>query len=245
VERRVSAERIVAADPAEHAALAAELVARAIDEAVRARGVARVALSGGETPVEAHRRLARLRLPWPAIHWFWVDERAVPPSSPRSNFGAAARDLRLDESTPRANLHRMEADDGDLAAAAARYEAGLRRAFGVASAIAFDVVALGVGEDGHTASLFPNTGTADLEDRLVAAVPARPDRGLEARLTLTAPVLREARLAVMLVRGAAKRAAVERARAPGPLDACPARVLEQVRGRAIWLLDGPAAGRAP
>jgi 6-phosphogluconolactonase len=239
----VSAEVLVASDAAEQAALGAELVARAIDEAVRARGVARVALSGGETPVELHRRLARLALPWGRIRWYWVDERAVAPDAPRSNYGAAARDLRLAETTPPGNVHRMEADAPDLHAAALRYRAALRAEFGVASAVAFDVLTLGVGDDGHTASMFPGLGLANISDHLVVAVPAQPERGLEARLTLTTPVIREARFALAVVRGAGKRGPVERARSPGPLDELPARVVETIRGRAIWLLDAAAAGR--
>lgn len=235
-------ETLVAADEHEHTAFAAELVARAIVEAVRERGVARVALSGGGTPGATYRKLASMALPFERIAWYWVDERAGAPDSPRSNARAAIADLGLDRPDAQsAGVFRMEAEDPDLAAAAARYERLLRRSFGVASAVAFDVMTLGIGDDGHTASLFPGMGATAIDDRLVAAIEAQPARGLEARLTLTAPVLREARLAVMIVRGEKKRGPVAAAWSDGSEDEIPARVLGGAKGRVVWVLDGPAS----
>jgi len=233
-------EVIVARDADELALLAAELIARAIVAGVDERGVARVALSGGTTPSDAYKRLAALALPWDAIEWFWVDERAVAPDHARSNAGAARRDLAA-APIPEARFHRMEGEAPDLAAAAARYEALLRASFGVASAVAFDALVLGVGDDGHTASLFPGTGAAAIDDRLVAAIPAQRARGLEPRLTLTAPVIQEARLVLVLARGTLKRGPVAAAREGGPLDEIPARVTRGARGRLVWLLDEAAA----
>jgi 6-phosphogluconolactonase len=232
---------IVARDAAELALLAAELLARAIAEAVDERGEANVALSGGSTPIGTYERLAGYQLPWDAIGWYWVDERAAPPDHPRSNYAAARRALAA-APIPEARFHRMEADAADLGAAAARYEALLRARFGVASAVTFDAITLGIGDDGHTASLFPGTGATAIDDRLVAAIPAQPARGLEARLTLTAPVLREARLGLMIVQGAKKQGPVAAARAAGPEDEVPARVLRGALGRVVWVLDEAAAG---
>ncbi|MCC6558467.1 MAG: 6-phosphogluconolactonase [Polyangiaceae bacterium] len=240
-EGTLEEEEIVARDADELAALAAELVARAIVEAVEQRGVARVALSGGAALSDAYRRLATLALPWGSIDWFWVDERAVPPAHARSTFGAARRDLAA-APIPAGRLHRMEGEAPDLGAAAARYEALLRATFGVASAVAFDALVLGIGDDGHTASLFPGTGAVAIRDRLVAAIPAQPDEGVEARLTLTAPVIQEARLVLVLARGTMKRGPIAAARAPGPLDEIPARVVRGARGRLVWLLDEAAIG---
>jgi 6-phosphogluconolactonase len=234
-------ETIVAKDGGEQALLAAELIARAIIEAADARGVARVALSGGSTPSEAYQRLASLPLPWDHTEWFWVDERAVAPDHPRSNYAAARRDFAA-AGIPDARFFRMEGESPDLAVAAARYEHLLRARFGVASAIAFDVMTIGIGDDGHTASLFPGMGSTGIDDRLVAAIMAQPDKGLEARLTLTAPVLREARLKLVLARGASKRAVVEAARRSGPVDEVPARVVRGGPGRLVWLLDAAATG---
>jgi 6-phosphogluconolactonase len=232
---------VIAEDRAQHAALTAELCARSIMSAVDERGVARVAISGGNTPSESYQHLSTLSLPWEQVEWYWVDERAVPPDHPRSNFGAAARDLKLTDGA-HGKPHRMEGEAPDLAAAAARYEALLRQNFGVASAVAFDVVTLGMGEDGHTASLFPGIGAVKIDDRLVAAIPDQPDKGLEARLTLTAPVIREARLIVVLVRGAAKKKVVAAARQMGSEDQIPARILQRAKGKVVWVIDKDAAG---
>jgi len=233
-------EVLIATDLEEHTALVAELVARAITEAVDARGVARVALSGGQTPSEAYRYLSSVGLPFDQVEWYWVDERAVPPDSDRSNYGVAARDLALADGK-HGRAFRMEGER-DLDEVAAAYETLLHRRFGVASAVAFDAVTLGVGADGHTASLFPGTGAVAIDDRLVVHVPAQPDRGVEARLTLTAPVIVEARFVVVLVRGAAKRRVAEAARVPGSEDEVPLRLLQRAKGRVVWVLDQDAAG---
>jgi 6-phosphogluconolactonase len=234
-----AAEVLVAKDREEHAALAAELMARAITEAVQERGVARVALSGGTTPAEAYQTLSRLALPFDHVTWFWVDERGVPPDHPRSNYGAAARDLSLADGR-HGRAHRMEGER-DLTLAAAEYEALLRRSFGVASAVAFDAMVMGVGDDGHTASLFPGIGAVAIDDRLVAAIPEQPGKKLEARVTLTAPVILEARLVLVLVRGEGKREIVRAARAPGSEDEIPSRLLQRAKGDVVWVLDADAA----
>jgi 6-phosphogluconolactonase len=237
-----SGELLVARDDAEQDRLAADLIARAVDEAVQERGLARIALSGGKTPLGTYRGLSELALPWDQTEWFWVDERAVPMDDERSNYRNVIRALRLTEHrVPLARIHRMEAERVDRDEAARHYAAALRASFGVANAVAFDAMVLGVGDDGHTASLFPTMSTLFLEDRLVAAVDAQPTRGLEARLTLTAPVLRQARLALVMCRGASKRAIVAAARSPGPLADVPARLLQLVSGRVVWVLDQAAA----
>lgn len=247
-----SAETVVADDRREHARLAAELLARAIQSAVEERGVARIAVSGGSTPADAYRHLGGLSLPWAQTEWFWVDERAVSADSERSNYGRALADLRLLENgVPSESIHRMEADDADREAAALRYERTVRASFGVAARVAFDAVTLGIGEDGHTASLFPGVEVplkgeprhpVDIDDRLVASVAA--PGGLEARLTLTAPVLLEARLLLVLCRGEGKRAIVQAARAPGDVHELPARIFSRARGKVVWVLDGEAAGES-
>jgi 6-phosphogluconolactonase len=233
-------EVLVARDRAEHAALGAELLGRAIVAAVEARGVARVALSGGSTPSETYQKLAAMALPFDRLEWYWVDERGVPPDHPRSNYGAAARDLSLADGK-HGRAFRMEGER-DLTEAAAHYEALLRRSFGVASAVAFDAMTLGVGDDGHTASLFPGIGAVAIDDRLVAHIPEQPAKKLEARVTLTAPVLLEAKLAVVLVRGESKRSVVAAARTPGSEEEVPSRVLLRAKGRVVWVLDREAAG---
>ena len=104
-----ASEVLVAKDREEHASLGAEILARAIAEAVQERGIARVALSGGTTPDDTYQKLARLAVPFDRVAWFWVDERGVPPEHPRSNYGAAARDLSLADGK-HGRAHRMEGD---------------------------------------------------------------------------------------------------------------------------------------
>lgn len=231
------AETVVAESDADLATLGAELMARAIDGAVRARGIARVALSGGNTPGPALRALAALDLPWDRVAWFQVDERAVPPDHERSNWRGMI--AALGAAGAQGSRHRMEAERPDREAAARDYQQLLRTSFGVARAIAFDVLLMGIGDDGHTASLFPGTGSVAIDDRLVAAVDAP---GLEPRLTLTAPVLREARLALVLGKGASKAGPVRAARRAGEADVVPARVIGEGSGRVVWVLDRDAAG---
>ncbi len=225
-----------AENEAEHALLGAELLARAIDEAVRSRGRARVALSGGTTPGPVYQKLTDYELPLDRIDWFWVDERAVGPDHLRSNYRAAFEDLQLGR-VAADRIHRLEGEAEDLAAAALRYEGLLRRTFGVAQAVAFDALTLGIGDDGHVASLFPNTGAVSIDDRLVAAIDAQPDQGIEARLTLTAPVLCEARFVLIMARGVRKRAPVVAAFQNGSEDDVPARLLHRARGKLTWLFD--------
>lgn len=231
---------LIAETPDEQARLASELLGRAIASAVEERGVARVALSGGSTPGETYRRLASLALPFDRVEWYWVDERAVPPENERSNYGAAARDLSLGDGK-HGRAFRMEGEKDPVVAAAA-YEALLRRRFGVASAVAFDAMTMGIGDDGHTASLFPGIGATAIDDRLVAHIPEQPAKKLEPRITLTTPVILAARLCLMIVRGASKRKVVALAQGPGSEDEVPARILQRAAGQVVWALDREAAG---
>jgi 6-phosphogluconolactonase len=232
-------ELLVARDPEEAAAFVAELVGRAVVEAVARRGVAHVALSGGKTPLGAYRRLAEYALPWAATWLAWVDERAVPADHPRSNQTAIRE--ALGPALREGRSLRLDADAADLDSAAQAYDSALRRMFGVTEAAVFDVVTLGIGADGHTASLFPGLGSTAVDDRLVVSVPAQPDLGLEARLSLTAPVLQAARLVVVLALGSEKRPAVMAARLPGACEELPARLLQAGRGRVVWVLDEGSA----
>ncbi|MBM4014561.1 MAG: 6-phosphogluconolactonase, partial [Planctomycetes bacterium] len=156
-----SAARItIVADAAALAGVAAERIAAAIVAAVAARGRADVALAGGNTPRRAYELLAARRapdgasLPWSQVHLYWGDERCVPPDHPDSNFGAARAALIDRVALPPANVHRLRADAPDPAAAALEYERELPPAL--------DLLLLGMGPDGHTASLFP--GAAALQE---------------------------------------------------------------------------------
>jgi 6-phosphogluconolactonase len=208
---------------------------------IERNGIARVALSGGSTPSRVYPLLLeparRDAIDWSAVEFFWGDERAVPPDHPQSNFGSAYGMLisQLPDVRPD-RIHRMQAESPDLDAAALAYETELRLAFGARGGAppAFDLIWLGMGRDGHTASLFP--GTPALDETARWAVPCSP-AALERRLTLTFPVLNAARETLFVVTGADKADALARVRAgDGDLPA------SRVSGPAVhWIVDTAAA----
>ncbi len=202
----------------------------------------RVALSGGETPRAMFAKLAAppfaTTIPWARVHFFWGDERFVPPDHPASNYRMARETLFAHIKIPPANLHPMPTDTS-AADAAARYEALLQHWYGAAefdpTRALFDVVFLGLGEDGHTASLLPGQDVLRERRRWVAVVAkGRP----ETRLTLTYPALESARDVAFLVAGAAK-AAMVRAVREGTIDVPAARL--KPLGPITWFLDTAAA----
>jgi len=177
--------------------VAADFISEAVAQIVAARPRTLV-LAGGETPAQVYQRLATCDLPWPEIEVFFGDERCVPPYHPDSNFRMAKESL-LGEVPAR--VHRMVGEACD----AAGYEREIESVLGAALP-AFDLVILGLGTDGHTASLFLGDSALDIRDRWVARV-ERPDHP---RLTLTLPVLSAAKLALFLVTGLDKRTALRR-----------------------------------
>jgi 6-phosphogluconolactonase len=234
---------IATPDAAQVAREACARMTRAIHDALKERGSAFIALSGGSSPVEAYRCLAQQPIDWKNVHIYWVDERAVPPEQERSNYGAAKKALLDSISVPSENVHRMPAEQPDLAKAAMEYETLLRDTVKqkLGGLPALDLVVLGIGDDGHTASLFPGEGTVSITDRLVADVPAR--NGREARLTLTAPLLENGRASVIIALGKSKHAPLERIWATsGDLQQTPARVIRGFRGAITWVIDRAAGG---
>ena len=223
---------------------AAARLAKTLREAIKARGKATLALSGGDTPRQTYARLAEEPdVDWSAVEVFFVDERAVPKGDDRSNFRWAKECLldpaKIDES----HVHRMRADEKDLEGAAREYEQVLRSSVpvGQGGVPSLDVMVLGVGDDGHTASLFPGMPTVDITDRAVVAV--GKTEGREERITLTAPVIEQARAVFVLAVGAKKTAALERVWAvSGSLRDTPARVIRNVRGSIHWVIDKAAGG---
>ncbi len=206
-----------------------------------AQGVSAVCLSGGATPRILYELLARTPLPWKRIHWFWCDERFVPPADERSNYRMVQELLLSRAPIPGGNIHAIPTASDTPGAAAAAYDEELKRFYGAGTLAAdrpmFDVTFLGVGEDGHTASLFPGSAVLRERTRWAAAVAdARP----EARITLTYPVLESSRDVAFLVSGAAKRAIMEEI-LRGTSDAPAARL--QPAGRLHWFVDRAAAPR--
>ncbi|MGE5176853.1 MAG: 6-phosphogluconolactonase [Hyphomicrobiales bacterium] len=250
-----AAGRLVVVEDA--AALAAEAARRFLSlgsDAIRVRGRFTVALSGGHTPRAAYERIAATwwqapsgPLDWSRIHLFWGDERFVPPDSAESNYRMVREALLDHVPFTAANIHRVETDRAsDAADAAARYEATLRQVFGLKPGAwpRLDLVFLGMGADGHTASLFPGTGAPDVADRLVTAV--RVERLGSWRVSLTLPVLNYAADVIFLVTGADKavplRSVVEGPPASPPY---PAGRLRPSEGSLVWLADRDAAPWAP
>jgi len=225
-------------------ATADRFIAAAVD-AIAERGTFRVALSGGGTPKRIYPLLLeparRDAVDWSAVEFFWGDERCVPPDHPESNFGVAYGMLisQLPGARPD-RIHRMAAESDDLESAALAYETELRLAFGVRGdePPAFDLIWLGMGRDGHTASLFPGSPALDEQDRSVLATWV-PSLGLW-RMTLTLPVLLAARETLFVVTGADKAAVFDAVRAGSP-DLPAARVTGD---NVIWLVDDAAAARA-
>lgn len=233
------------------ARLAAELFCGWVWEAIgkSAGQVARVAISGGSTPRAMNRELATMDVPWGKIELFWVDERAVPPTSDRSNYGAAKADLFGKLKKPPRGLFAMPGAATDLDAAARGYESAIARTFGMPASDAasakypsFDLVMLGIGDDGHTASLFPGDATVDVTDRWVIPVPAA--EGREARLTLTRPVITAAKRVVVLAQGEKKKGPIGLARKAGALREIPSRLVQEVKGELVWLVDAAAVEAA-
>ncbi len=224
---------------------AAVRLARALRDALGRRGRASIALSGGNTPRPAYALLAREPgIDWAKTHVFWVDERAVPPDSDRSNYRWAKATLLDHAGVPAECVHRMPAERDDLDTAAVDYEREIRARVQAGSdgLPVFDVMVLGIGDDGHTASLFPGEMTVDVVDRLVLAVPPRPPTH-EARLTLSAPIIQRAHDVVLIVTGATKRSALTRVwAADGDVHETPARIVRNCRGTVTWIVDEAVSG---
>ncbi len=209
--------------------------------ALGAGGRFTVALSGGETPRRCYSLLPRenysFQIVWPAVHLFWCDERCVPPDHPDSNYGMAREHLLSRISIPEANVHRMRGEGNDSLESARSYEAEIRAHFG--GDPRFDLVLLGMGGDGHTASLFPGTPALDARDSLVTAGESPDGRK---RLTLTLGAINAARLVAVLVSGKDKAGMVKRVLgAGGGAEGLPIQRVRPADGQLLWLLDAEAS----
>lgn len=210
---------------------AADHLAEAIGALVERFGACSVALAGGSTPKATYALLAqRDDVPWDKVSIYFGDERCVPPDHPESNYRMAAEALLSHAPIPAAQIHRMEGEDPDRDAAADRYAARLPERL--------DLVILGVGEDAHTASLFP--GDPALREATRRVVPVLGPKPPPWRLTLTPTTLQQARHLVVLAAGAGKREAISAALNFDPVDLD--RYPIQLARRGFFLLDEAAAG---
>lgn len=236
-------------DPSALAADLAKLVAERAGEAITARGRFNLVLAGGSTPLELYRRLAaepwRGRIDWQRTHIFFSDERCVAPDHALSNYGAIHRALLARVKPPKANIHRIRGEWPDPAEEAMRFEKHLRAHFASGEA-AFDLVLLGVGADGHTASLFPGSEALEATGRLVMAVPPGPraDPPLE-RITLTLAAINPARMVMFLATGSAKAEVIARLiSGTGEAAEYPAARVRPA-GELWWHLDTAVAEKLP
>lgn len=221
------------ADGADFVRRVAAWLVDAIRRTCAARDVCRVALAGGETPRPVYAALASPHakpIPWARVEVFFTDERAVPPTDRQSNYGMLRETLLAHVPIPASQVHRMEGERADLAAAARDYDALLPARL--------DVLLLGMGADGHTASLFPNDASLAERDRRVMPVVAT--KAPSHRLTITPPVVAVARRVAVLAAGSEKAEAAVRA-LEGPYN--PMEVPVQLGLAGTWFLDRAAAAR--
>ncbi|HEV2326137.1 MAG TPA: 6-phosphogluconolactonase [Terracidiphilus sp.] len=242
---------IVVGDSLALAQRAAQHFVELAEQAVSARGRARIAISGGSTPKATFQLLGdpaqpwRARMPWDRVELSWVDERCVPPGHPDSNY-RMTREALLDRvPLPPAQIHRMEGEL-DPEEGAARYESGLRNAFRLegAETPVFDLIQLGMGPDGHTASLFPHTAALHELGRLCVANHVQNKDAW--RITLTWPVINHARSVFFLI-GGADKAAILREVLLGPRDVerLPSQLIRPSGGILTLILDKDAASLLP
>src|SRR5205823_5432296 len=228
------------ADPAALAETAAE---RVLARIAANSGRVAICLTGGSSPKALYRLLAtepyRSKIPWDRVHWFIGDERFVPADDPLNNMGTARR-IFLDSCAPASNIHPIPTGTVDPGQAARRYESELKSFYGAdrldATRPLFDVVLMGVGPDGHTASLFPNYPALEETDRWVVGVPEAHVEPFVPRVTLTLPALGSCREMLFEVSGSDKRAILTRVLDREDL---PANRVHST-GETIWLVDKAA-----
>jgi 6-phosphogluconolactonase len=233
--------------PQELFAAAAEEVVRTANEAVAQRSRFTIALSGGSTPKSLYNLLAtnaRTALPWDRMFFFWGDERHVPPTDPDSNYRMADETLLSKIPVAAGNVFRIKAENPDAAAVAEAYEQTILKFFQLKSGEVpnFDLILLGMGPDGHTASLFP--GTTALQEKSHLVVANWVEKMKTHRITLTLPVLNAARCVTFLVSGSDKASVLrEVLEEDVPAEQYPSKLVRPAAGKLIWLLDRAAASQ--
>ena len=223
----------------------AELWAQVAQQAITQRGRASFALSGGSTPKSLYELLATpawsKKIDWSKTHLFWGDERAVPADAPDSNYRMVKKALLEKISIPEPNVHRVQTELG-AAKAAEAYEKVLRQFFAGASWPQFDLNLLGLGENGHTASLFPHTRMLHEQQRWVASEYIEEVK-ME-RVSLSAPAINASRVCAFMIAGAGKADVVhEVAEGKSDPERLPAQLIHPSPGKLMWLLDKDAAAK--
>jgi 6-phosphogluconolactonase len=240
-----AAEIRVLPTPQELFAAAAEEVVRLANQAVAERGRFAIALSGGSTPKSLYNLLAtnaRSTLPWDHTYFFWSDERHVAPTNPDSNYRMANEAMLSKVPVPAGNIYRVPAENPDAAAAAEAYEVSIRKFFELqpGQLPRFDLILLGLGPDGHTASLFP--GSAGLEEKSRLVIANLVEKLKTHRLTFTLPLINAARCVAFLVSGTDKATVLHSVLEESvPGEQYPAKLVEPSDGNLIWFLDRAAA----
>jgi 6-phosphogluconolactonase len=228
---------------------AAETIVAHISESLQRRDVYSIALSGGSTPRRLYALLAddtelREQIPWERVHFFWGDERHVPPDHPDSNYRMAYNALLSKIPIPSINIHRVRAENPDAIKAAADYQQEIRRFFKIDAGQMprFNCVLLGMGPDGHTASLFPGTSALEETERL--AVANWIEKFQSYRITLTGPLFNNADRILFLV-GGMQKADTLKAVLEGNAKTTrfPVQLIQPAYGKVTWFLDQSAAGR--
>jgi 6-phosphogluconolactonase len=232
----------VVSDPEGLAQRSVALFVGDAEKAIKAKGTFYVAISGGHTPRRFFELLSGVSLPWDRIQLFWVDERYVPPDSQWSNYKLAADTFLAKVAIPKRNIHRIPTEYSDFKAAAKCYEETIRKVFGLREnqLPEFDLIVLGMGAEGHTGSLFPNSyAPFDTED--LACVVYVLDEKLN-RITLTHPVLCAASHLAVLVSGEEKAVILKEVLTHEPDEVrYPIHTLWPILYKVTWLVDSKAA----
>lgn len=224
---------------------AASLFVNASRNSIDTRKRFAVAISGGSTPRRLYTLLStapyRDQVDWEHIHFFWVDERCVPKEHEESNFRTAFDTLLSMVPMPDGNIHRIKGEE-DPEKAARDYEEDIKKFFGVSGLPIFDLVILGMGEEGHTASLFP--GSKSLDETVRLAAPVFLEKLNRNRITLTLLVLNNAAQILFLVSGRSKAAVLSEILGDGhKKDQYPASLINPVHGTILWLIDRETASK--
>lgn len=223
---------------------AAEYIVRVAQESIATHGRFTLALSGGSTPRKLYAMLAdepyRSQIDWALTEIFWSDERSVPPDNAESNYLLAQEVMLSKLPIPASQIHRVTAEQPDLDAASLHYTQELHKVFGTEDIPKFDLIQLGMGPEGHTASLFPHQASLTEQKRLImpVSVPKPPP----VRLTFTPPLLNAAVHILFLVTGPDKSEAVQAVlEKPYQPDEYPAQIIRPSEGEVTWMLDKAAA----